>query len=281
MTSTAFSFDETLVVIVLYKDLLAQSESFKSLSEAIPKSIRISLFVFDNSPTRGALPHSDAWDITYQHEPSNIGVSLAYNEAFKLASQLQKKWLLLADQDTKFPATLFSDYQTGIEKFPNLQMLVPFLHDSKKLLSPFKLLLGKGIRTEKPISGIHSLKKFKVINSGILISLVAFARAKGYDERFPLDYSDIVFCDRLLSPDSDFVLIDSECHHNFSGARVKSEPETLLTRFIIFCNAVLIYKKISIYHVSVVWIIFPRALKLFFETKNLQFIKTALRHYFK
>ena len=114
MTSTAFSFDETLVVIVLYKDLLAQSESFKSLSEAIPKSIRISLFVFDNSPTRGALPHSDAWDITYQHEPSNIGVSLAYNEAFKLASQLQKKWLLLADQDTKFPATLFSDYQTGI-----------------------------------------------------------------------------------------------------------------------------------------------------------------------
>ncbi len=281
MTTTLFPFHDTLVVIVLYKELLAESKSFNSLTNGIPKSIKTSLFVFDNSPTPGSVPFSDTWDITYQHEPSNAGVSRAYNEGCRLARALKKKWLLLADQDTEFPGSLFFDYQKGIEKFPEHKMFVPFLYDSKTVLSPFRLVLGKGVRARNLTAGIHSLKKFKVINSGILISVAAFEQANGYNEQFALDYSDIVFCDRLMKNDLDFVLIDSECYHNFSGTVEKTPSEILLIRFISFCKAVMLYKKTSIHVVSVSWIIYPRALKLFFKTGDVQFIKTALRYSLK
>ena len=45
----------------------------------------------------------DGFRIHYISDPTNPGVSKAYNVGFELARQLNKKWLLLLDQDTVFP----------------------------------------------------------------------------------------------------------------------------------------------------------------------------------
>ena len=218
--------------------------------------------------------------IKYLHDPSNPGVSKAYNEGLKVAVELNKKWLLLADQDTEFPSSLFSDYSCAIQHHPQVTIFVPSMTDSIGLLSPFRLIWGKGSRLKTLDIPLQSFRNYKTINSGMLISVAAFERAGGYDERFPLDYSDISFSERLAVQDCNFVLIPSRCHHRFSATSGIAHILSEIERFKSFRKAIKLFKKISNQFVSLCWIIMPRALKLSFQLKTFSFMKIGLNHTF-
>jgi rhamnosyltransferase len=260
-----------LIVLVIYQIKIDQSPSFNSLVKASSQK-PIELVIYDNSKSSQSIP-ATKWKIIYHHDPTNPGVSKAYNEGFKIAKQLNKKWLLLVDQDTEFPTTIFSDYAHAVKRYPQVTIFSPLLSDSKGLVSPFKLRWGKGIRTRAVNKTINSLRELKIINSGMLISLTAFKTAGGYDEQFPLDFSDIAFLDRVCKNDVNFALIGSRCYHHLSseGALGLSDE---IDRFKSFCNAVRLYKQISIGFVSFNWVIFPRAFKLFLRSWDFKFLKT-------
>ncbi len=260
-----------LIVLVIYQMKIDDSPAFNSLIKSSSQKT-ITLFIYDNSKFPQSIP-TTSWAIIYHHDPTNPGVSKAYNEGFKMAKQLNKKWLLLVDQDTEFPTTIFSDYSNALRAYPQIPIFSPCLSDSKGLVSPFKLCWGKGIRMRAANKTINSLEEFKIINSGMLISLDTFEKAGGYDEQFSLDYSDISFLDRVCKNDTNFVLIPSHCYHYLSATKKNLDLPTELDRFKLFCESARLYKQISKGFVSYIVIIFPRALKLSFRMKNFDFLK--------
>src|SRR5579859_1033097 len=92
-------FQDLMVIIVIYNMKLDESPAFRTLTHALQNSRQqASLFVYDNS-SQPQIVSSSLWAMTYVHDPSNPGVSKAYNEGFGCAKTQRKKWMLLADQD--------------------------------------------------------------------------------------------------------------------------------------------------------------------------------------
>jgi GT2 family glycosyltransferase len=269
VNSEQIFLQDLLIVIVVFEKNPSDTEAFKSLN-SIRKGAM--LVLYDNSP----FPHpcSEIENAIYYHDPSNSGVSKAYNVAGKLAKVNNKKWLLLADQDTVFPDLLLQKYLHAISYYTSLKVFGPSLFDHVGLVSPFSFNRGKGNRIEFLKSGVYEIVKFRFANSGLLISLEAFEAAGGYDERFPLDYSDIVFADRLSKSYTEFVLVDEQCYHAFSGSEKNSDLRTI-ARFNTFCLAACLYKKLNPMKVPLYWVLLPRAIKLSLQTGNIQFLKLA------
>src|SRR5688572_10513215 len=90
--------EDILFVIVLYKTRPEESAAYSSLLHVAEESSAVpAIFLYDNSPQACATNHKN---IIYRHDPRNSGVAKAYNEAFLVACERQKKWMLLLDQDT-------------------------------------------------------------------------------------------------------------------------------------------------------------------------------------
>ena len=273
--------DDFLIVIVLYRQSLFECAVYQSLVNAKGYAKNSpALLIYDNS----FLPidkSSYPSELIYVHNPTNPGVSKAYNEAYKIARQLNKNWLLLVDQDTEFPSIILQDYSTAILANPQINIFVPSLLDAKGLVSPFRTRWGKGRRIKPLNAALYSIKHYKIINSGMLISLDLFEKAGGYDERFALDYSDLSFLDRVFKNESYFSLLPTQCPHDFSDTKVKPDLLAELDRFKLFCKSTCLYKKISIHSVILVWIILPRALKLSFKMKSFKFIHIGFKYIYQ
>jgi GT2 family glycosyltransferase len=235
--------DETLAVLVLYQTPLDKSITFNSLQTSLKnRNSSIDWFVYDNSPTDEASEKIHDPKIMIRRDASNPGVSKAYNEGFKVAKSLGKKWMLLLDQDSDFTIDAFKKYYQALLKNPHESCFVPLLVDKKGVISPFKFHLGNGIRVNSVREGVHSLNKLQFINSGLMISLNAFGQSNGYDEEFPLDFSDYAFVERIHLITPGFVLIPLTVHHGHSSSQDISQTEAL-KRFNVFLEAAKLFRK--------------------------------------
>lgn len=235
---------DILIILVIYEIKIEASQTFVSLSRAMDfMETRGSLFVYDNSKHRQSIPNDSPWLITYQHNPENPGVSKAYNEGYRAAEESGKKWMMLCDQDTEFPFNIFKKFGDSMVPSGNPQpeLLVPIMEDKDGIVSPFRFKWGKGLRIKKAETGFHSLKDLKFINSGLLISTGLFEKSGGYDERFPLDFSDLVFIKRIMKQHEDFMLVEAVCKHRLSS--IFDSSHQVLTRFKIFIVSSRIYGK--------------------------------------
>jgi GT2 family glycosyltransferase len=153
----------------------------------------IDVLVWDNSPfplETQRLPFPSE----YRHAAQNAGVSGAYNGALEIAHDLSYPWMLLLDHDT----TLTSDYLLGMEAYsrklearPEIGAIAPFLFDHDQTISPVRIRAFGLTFLPHPFSGMHPGKLYAA-NSGTLMRVSALKEIGGYDERFWLDYSDIV-----------------------------------------------------------------------------------------
>jgi GT2 family glycosyltransferase len=234
---TDIFFEELLVVLVIYKMEINESPAFNSLTIALQSlNQKTSIFIYDNSPHSHSHTANENWLTTYRNDPSNPGVSKAYNEGFKCAKDQGKKWMLLVDQDTIFEKDFFLKYKIAVEENQNEKIFVPIQHDSKGIVSPFHFHFGRGIRLKKFIAGQYQLAEKKFINSGLLISYELFELSGGFDERFKLDFSDLAFIERLKSVTRTFLVIDSKCTHSLFATECSSREE-ILVRFKIYCQS--------------------------------------------
>jgi rhamnosyltransferase len=269
-TEKSFLQDLAIVIVIFERNPL-DSDAFRSLNLIRNGAMVI---LYDNSPISHEHKIPKIENVIYHHDPSNPGVSKAYNVAANIARKINKRWLLLADQDTTFPNQFLEKYQHAVQKYSGVSVFCPRLLDSIGFVSPFLFTRGKGSRAGVIEAETYELKKFRFANSGLLVSLDAFDEAGGYDERFPLDYSDIVFADRLATVHRYFVLVDVQCDHRFSGSE-KESGRVLLKRFDSFCNAAFLYKEIAQGYVPLYSVLLPRAIKLSLQTRNLHFLKLA------
>lgn len=260
--------DQLLVVIVIFKIRPEETVALKSLQTAfnVLQSFP-DIFLYDNSPHPSQVPGNS---ITYIHDPLNSGVSRAYNAAAVHAASKGKQWLLLLDQDTHVSAALFEKFGSALHAHPRSVIFVPLLMDARGLLSPFRFERGRGRRIDHP-PGRLPLEKYRFVNSGILVRHSAFLSAGGYDERIPLDFSDISFGERLKSITKHFDVIDVPLQHHFSNEHGVS-LEDALARFQYFCTGALRVGRNSGALYLYLLRIFLRAGQLSLRYKNPRFI---------
>lgn len=227
----AKTFEELLVVVVIYGRQPEESQAITSLDAVFAGfSSRPEIFVYDNSPTAG---HADSW-VTYVHDPSNGGVSKAYNQAAAFAFARNKKWMLLLDQDTTVAGGLFEAWRAAILQHRESVAFVPVMKDAHGTVSPFALSMGGGRRTNA-MRDTFPLSAYRFINSGLFIHCEAFAAVGGYDERLPLDFSDVSFGHQLMQITDHFVVIDSKLEHSLSSTTQPPLREAV-RRFGYFCR---------------------------------------------
>jgi len=264
--------DDLMVVLVIYKMEISESPAFNSLTVALQSINRMtSIFIYDNSPNALEYKPNENWMITYRNDPSNPGVSKAYNEGFKCGKALNKKWMLLVDQDTEFEKDFFTKCKSGTEVNENEKVFVPIMVDLKGIVSPFQFRFGRGVRLRKIEAGQHQLAEKKFINSGLLISVDPFELSRGFDERYKLDFSDIAFIERLKSVTRTFFVIDSKCTHSLFTTKCSSLEETL-ARFKIYCQSANLLGNQTGNFWVLIWK-HLRAIKLSLRFRSLGFIK--------
>ena len=214
------SFLETiLIVIVVYRRHLKDSTTWQSLTEELTSlRSRTSILVYDNSLTPQAVPIYEFIDSHYTQDPANHGVSTAYNYGCRMAMQLKKEWLLLLDQDTRLPSGALVKYYEALQSHPAEILFAPVLVDQKGIVSPFIYRRGGGVRIMHAPENSISIRKYKVVNSGILVKCSAFNAAGGYEPSLPLDFSDLAFLKKMTQVTENIVVVKTQCQLEFSGS---------------------------------------------------------------
>lgn len=263
--------NRVLLCIVLYKVKLLQSKTYLSFVQ----SNYVRLFVYDNSPEKQTINRPNT---IYTHDPSNRGLSVAYNAAAKYAKENGYKWLLLLDQDTDFSNISIDDYAQAISDYPDVKLFAPKVNCGAKFMSPAKVWNKMMFLQDIVPTGQISLSKYSLINSGICVNVDAMIECGGYNEKVFLDYSDFEFLERLKKLYPIAFVIDKEISQNLSV--LSDDKSTTINRYSLFCRSV---KHCERQKASdTFWffvLVFKRGLSICVKKKTLKPIKIFITEY--
>jgi len=278
------SVNDVLGVVVLYNCTIEESITLSSIKESLLKnSDFLDVVVYDNSE-RSEIESGSRFEfgnlkIHYFHDATNPGVSKAYNFGAKYGGGLRKKWLLLLDQDTRFPLDSIEKYISGINLNPDLKLFAPVLKlVNGDVFSPCKYTLKRGFALKKVTFGITSLQGISVLNSGMMIHLKSFSLVGGYDERVKLDFCDFLFIEKFKKVYSSCFIIDVTCEHDFSDD--EKDVEKLNERFGIYCrDAKNCDQESFLDWVQYMIVVFGRASSLVLRTGKMRFYRTMIEDF--
>lgn len=264
-----------VVVIVLYGETAEESKTFRAISSQL--SVKDVVFIVDNSQQKGSEPIVDKAQLMYFHTGENLGVSGAYNVAFKWCKENGYSNVLLCDQDTGFPANSVEKYRASHPT--ESKIVAPIVYSANKMISPFsffyKYLPGyhKGIE-----SGTYALKGLGLINSGMYLSIETICKYGLYNENIALDWSDMEYCHRLGEQGVQVELLDLKIDQNLSldEARTMSKVRWFyyLKGALYFAGKPLLPRFLLTYGTGKV------ALKYTLMTGRLFWFKTWFSHFF-
>jgi len=270
-------FKEALVVIVLYKMQHTDSETFNTLKASLHHASieNGDILVYDNSPTSQIIEPLDKNNLFYFHDPSNPGVSKAYNCACKLARQRNKRWLLIFDQDTKLPLNAISVYSDALQHIqPDIKVIAPRLVGQKNvILSPCRFIFHRGFHFSKVNSGRTPLRHKSFLNSGLMVAIEAIENTGGFDENL-FYYSDHDFFKRLSEKYQSAQIIDLNLCHDMASSR-NEDSDATKKRLIFLKKGSIAYAKKHNTLLPILWLLL-RSLKLVISTKNAEYLLIAL-----
>lgn len=183
-------------VIVLYGMAPEESPAFRSFVNArrglADQAFTIPIVLWDNGPKHqwhGSFPEN----VTYLHDPRNLGLAPAYNQALDIAVGQGSQWLITLDQDSAVPVDFLFRLATAAQTFAgrsDIGAVVPQIVVGRKRLSPYRFSLGAIPRWYGAgFCGVPDEPVF-AFNSGAMLRVDALRQVGGYDPRFPLEYSD-------------------------------------------------------------------------------------------
>lgn len=268
-----------LIVIVIYNKKIINLPILSSNK----KAAFLELFVYDNSELAQEVPKIENVNIYYEHDENNSGVSRAYNQAYKKAKELDKKLLLILDQDTAFEPNFIDKYMDMYLKYKNDFLYAPIVtnFDKTKIYSPSFMsnFVGKAqdandfVYKEK-----YSLAGKSVINSGLMIPLELFEKIGGYNEKLKLDFSDVYFIEKYKKLNTKIILVNVYLKHSISGDDGVNFAKEY-NRFKYYCSAA---REISnALNTNVFWPPLRRLIRLILKYKNLKFIRIFYDYYLR
>lgn len=211
--------NKILIVLVLYKTKLENSESYKTFSKNVHKLfVTYELLIYNNSQEI-IVPENNNY--TVFNAPQNNMLACAYNYALGIAIHKQCSWLLLLDQDTNLIAEYFSElnYVLSTNLDSNIAAIIPQLKNEDKYLSPvsYSSVFGFwGITKHIEKSGMIKNKTIAAFNSGSLFSICFLQRLNGFPEKFPLDMLDVSIFYNLSKNKASFYLLNVVMEHDLS-----------------------------------------------------------------
>ncbi|WP_297075361.1 glycosyltransferase [uncultured Enterococcus sp.] len=212
--------NETIqVVIVLYNMTVEQSNACQFFLTQ-PFSKHIQLLIYDHTKQAQTHPFFEHPQVTYQHDPRNLGLAVAYNQAFR-QGKARCRWLLLLDQDT----TCTMEYLTYLLTQPktNVACVVPKVMDHHQI-SP---VLAQGYvdhTAQFPAVGVTK-KRIMAINSGTCWSMAFLDQIGGFNEDFPLDFLDHWLFFEVFQQNQAVDVTDFTLQHRLSVLDYETLPE--------------------------------------------------------
>jgi len=212
--------DYIFAVIVIYKCKVEESSTLYSLNEAVEQPINV--LIYDNSPAIDSGYDVNKFAnlrIQYVHNPNNPGISKAYNYALNEAKNINKRWLLLLDQDT----TLSKEYFQKIVKISDQQLrhsvvsIIPNIKSASdnQIISPLRILPGGFLKPLSVSQGYLNIN-LAAINSGALINIDFVLSVGGFNEDYKLDMLDYWFNREIYKSKKDVLLLDVNIIHELS-----------------------------------------------------------------
>lgn len=274
---------KVLAIIVLYEKDGQDAQSLISLDADLSLvEDNLDLFIYDNSQKKSRIPIFNNINIEqYVWDPTNPGVSKAYNVGVQYAKTIQKEWVLLLDQDTDFKLGVVSEYINAIENSNDIRLFCPILYlENFTIFSPFRKFFKRGFTIKNISPGILPLNKYAPVNSGMLLNTDAFLSSGGYNENVPLDFSDFEFIRKFSKKNRSFMVLNCSAIQNFSNE--ETDPKVLNARFRFFCIGI----KYSIRHnymdhIQFLLVAAARTFILTKRTKKMIFVKTLYQEYLK
>ncbi len=268
----------------MYNSPIEDSIAIQYIIQTASKDNPLNLYIHDNSscPVKGidAIESNEFINLNYYHDPSNPGISRAYNKAANYAEEKGYKLLLFLDQDTNLPKDILIKYERAINQHPDIYMFAPILKTrTGEVISPCRYRFHRGftlkhISANKPLP----LKKFSPINSGLLVFVDQFKKCGGYNEKVRIDFSDFQFIERFRVFNQYFFLIDAVCIQDFSND--ESDTDKLMRRFSLYCDGAKNCQKTGAGDSIVYFLItFLRSLILVRRTGNWRFFKIFYKNY--
>jgi rhamnosyltransferase len=283
--STSLSVHGILAVVVIYNCRIEESWTLITLNRSLERiSEYLDIVVYDNSLNsdlvNGSVFRKGCFNIHYFHDPSNPGVSKAYNFAASYGELFKKSWLLILDQDTSFPVDTFSKYISAVKNNFALKLFVPVLKLADgRILSPARYWCKRGFGLKKISFGLHGFNHLSPLNSGMMISLDAFNAVGGYDERVRLDFSDFMFIERFRRKFDLFFVVDVVGVQGFSDE--STDVGVLNERFGWYCEGARNCERESVWD----WwqymvVVVVRASMLAIRTGDVRFYRTVRERFF-
>lgn len=227
---TAGARSPILAVLVLYQVETSSSLTLVSFLRALGESglaSQFRLLIYDNSPSRSAVPDTMPMPFSYIHDPANGGLAGAYNAALHLAENEGNEWLLLLDQDTVIDASYLTELRRSLFELAGdrwCAALVPKLRAGHELISPTKVLWGgRLLPVDNTLIGIAPCEVV-ALNSGTLLRISAVRELGGFNPEFWLDYLDHWIFNRLHRAGYLVHVLDAGLQHELSVKSMAGMP---------------------------------------------------------
>lgn len=260
-----------LVVIVVYQQHLRDVAPLRYFSQIQNECIKI--FIRDNSPE--SLSESEIPDeYIYSHDPSNGGISRAYNDGARYAKDNGYDWVILFDQDTVIENDYIKLLEKSIVDHPDIKVYAPIVYFNHGIMSPKVCSYFRPSCESLPI-GIHPLKKVSIINSGLAVATAQFHKCGGYNDDVFLDFADYQFIERLENEESNFVVFGGELRQDFSNNEI--DKQKLYNRFTKYCQCLKSYQTSGFRRIMLYYTAFLHSLSLSRRTKSIRFLIHYIR----
>ncbi|MFH6603058.1 glycosyltransferase [Maribacter algicola] len=283
LKESIYSFDDIVIVLVLYRTVLEDCNSFITLVRNVRHGEKIDLLVYDNSPVKQQRPASlehQGIKLHYISDTSNPGIGKAYNTAIRFAREKEKKWVLFLDQDTQIAPEMLQLYLDAINVPSEIRVFATTLYGNDgRLISPSKYRFKRGFRLENLPKGKVSLKKIRPINSLLLLSVEVFETVGKYNEEIRLDFSDHEFLGRVEKYYNEMYVVPAHNGHSLSSSDDR-DMESIRSRFVIFCKGAHVAAGTGfISRLQYFMVCLLRALKLSIKSRSLFFLKVMFKEW--
>jgi hypothetical protein len=228
--------NEVMLIIVLYNKKISDLSIMAQNNFIREKNV--DTFIYDNSLKPQYITDIEGFNFYYAHDKSNAGVSKAYNIGIKKAKELNKKYVLLLDQDSSILASDLEKYLLLAERYGENYIYAPVMYSKNKIYSPAYVnhFIGKVQDLSTFIyKEIYSLNQKSLINSGLMIPLKLIDLIGDFNENIKLDFSDFYFIEKYKKINQDIILLDLYVQHSLSGNEGKNYLAEML-RYKYYCN---------------------------------------------
>ncbi len=185
-------------VVVTYR---ADDEAVENLKAVIAECTRV-LVVDNGSPAAITAAMSLLPGVTVLPQGENIGLAAALNVGLEHAANLDCKWVVTFDQDSRPEPGMVAAMLTTQRNHPLAAVIGPQIHEEGSDPARYRWVARHGalpfLFRRVPCTGADLPAVTMMVTSGSMVEVATWRRLGGFDAALFIDYIDTDFCLRAI-----------------------------------------------------------------------------------